>query len=107
LEVKKISYSNFHKNKFKKGEKHWLVVTEYPIMESFYDKTFKDNTNKFEVFFVSDGKAIEIASAGIVGSNMNKKMSAKNADKLSDKNIFDKEFIGFGLGIERLILLYS
>lgn len=107
LEMKKISYMDFHKNEFRKDKKYWLVVTEYPIQESFYDKPLKCDTNKFELFFVNSGKVVEIASGGIVGPNINKEMYIKNIDKFTDKQLFDKEFIGLGIGVERLILVYS
>ena len=43
-------FSNIDKNKL--SGKYWLVVTDYPVNESFYDTQGKGNghTSKFEIF---------------------------------------------------------
>lgn len=89
-----------------RGESTWLVVTHYPIEESFYDTPHGDATNKFEIMFQNPNETIEIASAGTVGSNLNKKNYIQNEDQLYDPKVFDKQFTGLGFGIERLIYLY-
>lgn len=106
LEVARVPYVDFQKGRYRKDKRYWLVVTRYPVRESFYDQPLNRGTHKFEVFFVNDGKAVEIASGGIVGPNINRSMYIKSGDAPADRNIFDRKFIGLGVGIERLILLY-
>jgi len=54
---------------------YWLIVTDYPINESFYDAKGRDGglTSKFEIFFVDEGNCIEIAACGNLGENLNKR----------------------------------
>lgn len=89
-----------------RGEPAWLVITHYPIEESFYDTAQGDATNKFEIMFQNQNETIEVASAGTVGANLNREQYIQNDSQLYDPRILDKQFTGLGFGIERLIYLY-
>lgn len=107
LELVYISYKDFQSFNYKKDSNYWLIIVNYPKNESFYDTSFNEDTNKFEIMFVNKTEIIEIASAGIVGKNLNKLMYIENDSKLVNSKIFNEKFIGLGFGIERLIYLYS
>ena len=92
-----------------KHKKYLLVVTDYPLEESFYDKKSNSDgeTTKFEIYFINEGKAIELAVGGNLGENFNKKKFIKDEYKFVSKKALSKNFIGFGFGVERLIYLYK
>jgi aspartyl/asparaginyl-tRNA synthetase len=108
-EVRYISYDEFHNSKKKFKGNFWLVLTDYPTYESFYDTPGKDrnHSNKFEIFYMKNGVPLEIAACGELGENLNKINYIKGAKKLLNKKIADKKFIGFGFGLERLAHLYN
>ena len=108
VKVKEMTHEEFARAGASKGT-YWLVLTDYPIMESFYDTQGKDNghTSKFEIFFVNKGKPIEIAACGQLGENLNKENYIKGKKKLLTKKLSQKKFIGFGFGVERLARVYG
>ncbi len=109
LPIENISYSQFKNENLNKHEQYWLVVADYPIEESFYDKEnkLKNGTTKFEIYFINEGNAVELAVGGNLGENLNKKRFIRNGDKFVNKKIFSRNFIGFGFGVERLIYVYK
>ena len=109
LPVEYVKYDQFKNEKLNKHKRYWLIVTDYPIQESFYDKenNLKDGTTKFEIFFINEGNSIELAVGGNLGENLNKKKFIKDEGKFVNKKILSKNFIGFGFGIERLIYTYK
>ena len=109
LEVDHISHKEFSKlGKGKSNDKHWLVVTEYPTRESFYDLQgeYTENTLKFEIFYVDGDRVIEIAACGNLGENLNITNYISGEADFLNKDILQKKFIGFGIGLERLVSLY-
>lgn len=106
LKVRRVSYEDFSGGRFEKAEKYWLIVTNYPVEESFYDASRESGTEKFEIMFVSFDKVVEIATGGLVSDNLNKEMYIKKDQRLINKKLFRK-FIGLGFGIERLMFAYS
>ena len=107
LSIQFISFKDFQNKKFLNNKKEWIVVTNYPKNESFFDAPLKEGTNKFEIFFISSGRKTEIASGGIVGPNLNPKMYINEGEKYTNEKIFNENFIGLGFGIERLMFLYK
>src|SRR3989344_8766769 len=109
LETIFITHDNFDAGKFDHTGKRWLVVTNYPKGESFYDTISEDNktTSKFEIMFINAGEVTEIAAAGIIGKNLNKTKVITDTQTIFQENIFTKNFIGLGFGVERLIYLYE
>jgi hypothetical protein len=109
LEVRYMTHEEFAKTKDKLEGKYWLVVTGYPINESFYDTKGKDSghTSKFEIFFINQGKSIEIAACGKLGENLNKDNYISEKENFINTELLKKNFIGFGIGIERLMYLYG
>ena len=102
-----ISYKDLVKDKLKKIQRCWLIVTDYPKEESFYDCSPDiELTTKFEIFFYNKDKLIELASGGLVGRNINSYMYIKNENDFVNKKVFDRRFMGLGFGLERLIYLY-
>lgn len=110
LAVKQMTHEEFARlgNTKLKGN-FWLIVTDYPINESFYDTQGKDDkhTSKFEIFFVKNGNATEIAACGQLGENLNKENYIKGKKKLITPKLAQKKFIGFGFGVERLAQIYQ
>ena len=109
LPIKYVRHRDFGRGELEDG-RYWLVVTDYPIVESFYDLPSEhsaDETKKFEIYFVYNKQSIEIAACGNLGENLNKKNFIKNAHKIVNHKVLDKGFVGFGFGIERLIHLYQ
>lgn len=111
LEITFITFEDFSAGKFVRTGKHWLVVTNYPKEESFYDAISEDQktTSKFEIMFVNSGEVTEIAAAGVIGKNLNEVrtiIDANNSLGFSE-NVYAKNFIGLGFGVERLIYLYE
>lgn len=108
LPLEYIKYRDFKKEKLNKHNKYWLIVTDYPIEESFYDElnNLQNETKKFEIYFVNNGDVIELAVGGNLGENLNKKKFIKE-DKFVNKKVISRKFIGFGFGIERLIYIYE
>lgn len=111
LEIIFITYENFNAGKFDHSGKHWLIVTDYPKEESFYDAISENQktTSKFEIMFVNSGEITEIATAGIIGKNLNPTRTIINTDDSFgfSENVYAKNFIGLGFGVERLIYLYE
>jgi len=86
----------------------WILVNNYPKEESFYDTSNgNETTKKFELFYKNHEKIIEIVACGELGENVNPKIFIKNKDSIVQKEPLKKGFVGFGIGIERLLLLYS
>ena len=50
---------------------------------------------------------MEIAACGTLGKNYNQTMFIRGDTKFLDRKILNRKFIGFGVGLERLIYLYS
>jgi hypothetical protein len=110
LDVRYITHDEFNKiNKKELTGKYWLVVTDYLTEESFYDEGGADgsHTQKFEIFFVSDGDCTEIAACGKLGNNLNNKNFITTDTGFLNENLLNKRFIGFGFGLERLIKIYE
>lgn len=109
LPLEYIKYRDFKKEKLNKHNNYWLIVTDYPIEESFYDElnNLHNETKKFEIYFVNNGNSIELAAGGNLGKNLNKKKFIKNENKFVNKEVISRKFIGFGFGIERLIYIYE
>jgi len=109
LETIFIKYDDFNAGKFNHDRKCWLVVTNYPKEESFYDAASEDKktTSKFEIMFINAGEITEIVAAGVVGENLNKTKVITDTKTIFQENIFTKNFIGLGFGVERLIYLYE
>ena len=108
LKVKYMTYSKLPRSsKFK--ESFWMVLTDYPMNQSFYDTRGKSpkSTSKFEIFFVDNGRPTEIAACGVLGENLNKQNYIKGRKNTLSKTISQKKFIGFGFGIERLARIYG
>lgn len=107
--VEYVKYAEFDKIKFTKSDNFWYIVTDYPKNESFYDQLKKGvpETEKFEIYCVKDGEEVEIAACGVLGKNHNAEMFIKNGEKYLSNTILKKKFIGFGVGLERLLYLYS
>ncbi|MDB5260284.1 MAG: hypothetical protein JWN37_515 [Candidatus Nomurabacteria bacterium] len=108
-EVKTMLHEEFNKeDRILPSGRCWLLVTNYPIVESFYD-TGKDSdyTSKFEIYFVDEGVPLEIAACGNLGENINKVNYISSEDSYINQEIINKKFIGFGFGLERLIFLYD
>ncbi|MEK6961295.1 MAG: hypothetical protein AABX47_09060 [Nanoarchaeota archaeon] len=86
----------------------WILVDNYPKEESFYDTSIGDGrTKKFEFFYKNNDEIIEIVACGELGENANPKNFIKNKDAIVQKEPLKKGFVGFGIGIERLMALYS
>jgi aspartyl/asparaginyl-tRNA synthetase len=86
----------------------WILVNNYPREESFYDVDNENGTTKkFELFYKNNKKVIEIVACGELGENVNPNNFIKNKDSIVQKEPLKKGFVGFGIGIERLLLLYS
>jgi hypothetical protein len=109
LEIKYITHKEFSEtNQIKLTGKYWFIVTDYPIKESFYDtQGIGTETSKFEIFLVNEGKCVEIAACGGLGENLNGNNYVKDKKDLINKNLIEKKFVGFGIGLERLISLYE
>ena len=109
LEIRYMTHKDFSvSDKNALNGKYWLVVTDYPINESFYDVgRNNDLTSKFEIFFVEDGNCTEIAACGNLGDNLNQNNFISNGQTFINKDLVGKGFIGFGIGLERLIGLYN
>lgn len=110
LNVEYITYSEFADGHHDKSEgNHWLVVTDYPTEESFYDAKGIDekHTQKFEIFFIENGKPTEIAACGKLGPNLNKRNFIKDGGGFLEASLDQKNFTGFGFGLERLIQIYD
>lgn len=107
LGVRYVPYDNFLKKNWKGS--FWLVLTDYPIKESFYDTRGQDraHSNKFEIFYVKDGNLLEVAACGQLGENLNNINYIKATKKFLNKKISDKKFIGFGFGLERIAHIYG
>ena len=111
LEISFVTYENFNAGKFDRTGKRWLVVTNYPKEESFYDMISEDQktTSKFEIMFVNSGEIAEIAAAGVIGKNLNETrtiIDTNNSLGFSE-DVYVKNFTGLGFGVERLIYLYE
>ena len=108
LPIEYVKYGQFKNERLNKHKRYWIVVTNYPIEESFYDKEnkLKDETTKFEIYFVNEGNTIELAVGGNLGENLNKKKFIKYETKFVNKKALTKNFVGFGFGVERLIYIY-
>jgi len=109
-EVKYVTYKNFEHGNFERSRSCWLVVTDYPPQESFYDAPSKASsmTSKFEVMSIDSGKVTEIAAAGVIGENLNSIRQIKTTEDFEfSKEIYDENFIGLGFGVERLMYLYK
>jgi aspartyl/asparaginyl-tRNA synthetase len=109
LPVEYVKHSIFKNEKLNRHKLYWLIVTDYPTNESFYDKGNNSNneTTKFEIYFVNEGNAVELAVGGNLDENLNKNKFVKEENKFVNKKALDKKFIGFGFGVERLIYLYK
>ena len=109
LEIKYISHNDFSENKNRPRGTYWAIVTDYPVDESFYDLKGKDDhhTLKFEIFFVNENEVIEIAACGNLGENLNTSNMIKTEQTFLHKDVLAKKFIGFGIGLERLMHLYT
>ena len=109
LPIEYVKYEQFKNERLNKHKRYWLIVTVYPIQESFYDKetNLKDGTTKFEIYFIKEGSSIELGVGGNLGENLNKKKFIKKEDKFVNKKALSKSFIGFGFGLERLIYTYK
>ncbi len=108
LEVKYTTYKEFAAEKDFDG-RYWMVVTDYPVEESFYDERGVDNSyaQKFEIFFVDNSKCVEIVACGKLGENLNKINFIAGKENFMNKNLLEKEFTGFGFGLERLMIIYN
>ncbi len=109
-EIKYMTHKGFSEiDKEKLQGKYWLIVTDYPIDESFYDTQGSDShqTSKFEIFFVNKSECVEIAACGNLGENLNKHNFIVDKENIINTNILEKKFVGFGFGLERLIYLYN
>lgn len=108
LPVKFCKYKEFKMLTRTEKERAWYVVTGYPKDESFYDELEAggDATRKFEIFHYSTGRVLEIAACGILGENHNPKMFVRDGKKFLQGEVLRKKFVGFGMGIERLMYLY-
>ena len=109
LPIEYVKYEQFKNERLNKHKRYWLIVTDYPIQESFYDKetNLKDGTTKFEIYFIKEGSSIELGVGGNLGENLNKKKFIKKEDKFVNKKALSNSFIGFGFGLERLIYTYK
>jgi hypothetical protein len=107
--VQYMTYEEFHTTKLPKSkDASWIVVTDYPNNESFFDqKIDTSKTSKFEIYFVKNGEATEIAACGTLGDNRNEKQYIQGKNSKISKKLLDKKFIGFGFGMERLIRIYG
>ncbi|MBU6500743.1 MAG: hypothetical protein KGJ89_03220 [Patescibacteria group bacterium] len=90
------------------NDRFWLVLTDYPTEESFYDTRGKDevHTSKFEIFYVNNGKLLEIAACGRLGKNLNRVNYIRGVKSLIGGKLISKRFMGFGFGLERLVHIY-
>lgn len=110
LEVRYMTHEEFGKTDKKKLDgKYWLVVTDYPVHESFYDAKGidVDHTQKFEIFFIDEGESIEIVACGKLGVNLNEINHISRGENFINQELIEKGFIGFGFGLERLVSLYK
>ena len=105
--VVRVPFQRFGADSFRLAKPSWVAVTGYPVTESFYDTLDEADTNKFELYYVGQEQAIEIASAGVVGPNVNPLMYVENIDRDSDRQIFEKQFAGLGFGVARLAFVYE
>jgi lysyl-tRNA synthetase class II len=99
-----------YKDKFNniKEKECWILVNEYPAEESFYDTKLKnERTKKFEFFYKNGDSIIETVACGELGENANSRHYVKDEKNIVKSSLFNKKFIGFGIGIERLLFLYS
>ena len=105
-EVKYLPYEQFDKRP--KGI-YWLVLTDYPVDQSFYDVKGKDknHTGKFEIYYVDGATCIEIAACGMLGENLNKQNYITGKKGFLSNKITQKKLIGFGFGVERLARVYK
>jgi aspartyl/asparaginyl-tRNA synthetase len=99
------TYAEFNSG-FDRKHNGWVVVTEYPKEQSFYDQmSAAGNTLRYGIYFIHEGKAALIASGGTVGENMNKKMKIREF-KLPKDSLNDR-IASLRIGVERLITLYE
>lgn len=86
----------------------WIAVNNYPTEESFYDvDQGNGTTKKFELFYKQNNDFIEIAACGELGPNTNTHNFIVNETAVVEKSALNKGLVGFGIGLERLLLLYS
>ena len=109
LKIKYMTHKDFSvldKNDLK--GKYWLIVTDYSVDESFYDVGRNNSlTSKFEIFFMEDRNFTEIVACGNLGDNLNQNNFVSNGQTFINQDLLEKSFIGFGIGLERLMRLYN
>jgi hypothetical protein len=90
-----------------KDKECWILLNHYPREESFYDTAVgREKTKKFELFYKRGKVIIEIVACGELGENANPRQFIKDT-RVVKKTVFKKGFVGFGIGLERLLLLYG
>jgi len=107
IPFKYVTHADFNTSKRFAESPTWFVVTDYPIHESFYDTKTKYATKKFEIFFCDKRSIIEVVACGELGDNANPEMFVKKISSKIPAKIRRKRFIGFGIGLERLISIYQ
>lgn len=108
IQVSDVSYESFSTDIIVSLDdvERWVLVTHYPIEESFYDAILDQNaTQKSELFYLKPGSLpIEVASLGRVGKNLNPSITLDTPPPDLDIYI-NEELFGFCFGIERLLLV--
>nr|VFJ63611.1 MAG: tRNA synthetases class II (D, K and N) [Candidatus Kentron sp. FW] len=108
LEVSAVSFNAFSQSKIvsENETEKWVLVTHYPIEDSFYDAMLDQNvTQKSELFYLIPGHPpVELASLGRVGKNQNPNIKSDNPN-LELEQYISEEIFGFCFGIERLLLV--
>lgn len=89
-------------------EECWVLIKNYPKNKSFYDRdNGNGTTQKFELFYKKKDELVEIVACGELGENVNPEQFIKNENDFVQRDSFQKGLVGFGIGLERLLLLYS
>ena len=104
LNVKEVEYCRFTPQEKVSEKEMWLLVTHYPVEESFFDAMLDEqSTQKSELFLMVPGfQPIEIASLGRVGANRNSLVQLEKPIPELSKYI-SEDLFGLCFGIERLM----
>lgn len=101
-------FHKFNKKTLKINQPCWLLIQDYPDSESFYDQAKKAKiTRKFEIFYLDSNLLVEVAACGMVGKNTSPTQHITPIQNVITKDILKQKLMGFGLGIERVMLLFE
>lgn len=109
--ITKVTFENFRDDYVEVAEPMLILVTDYPISESNFDKlkdVTKLTTYKSEIFFRHGNLTLEIGVLGKVGFSSNPDCELKGYKFINDvKTVEDKNLYGGSLGLERVLAVYD